>query len=186
MSEPAEPSEVKRRRWRLGPLLYVIPTIAILLAIFSYYKYTYPYGWSHCCEQQLSLSLRHYAEEHKGWFPRGEATPEASLSLLAKNDPYWVNMMRGKSIGIELVQARLSKGQLLTPEMCGWHYVEGLRLGDDPRLALFWDKVGLGHNGERLSRGGHAVISVSGSSYFVSGADWDEFLLEQERLRPKR
>ena len=33
-----------------------------------------------------------------------------------------------------------------------------LWLDDDRRLALCWDKVGLGHNGERLPDGGHTVL----------------------------
>ena len=83
-----------------------------------------------------------------------------------------------------VVRARLEGGDLLTPETCGWHYVEGRRKDDNPRLALFWDKVGLGHFGERLS-GGHFVCFVSGpgSIEYISGERWDQFLAEQEQLR---
>ncbi len=28
-----------------------------------------------------------YAERHDGWFPKGEASPEASLSLLHRENP---------------------------------------------------------------------------------------------------
>jgi hypothetical protein len=81
------------------------------------------------------------------------------------------------------VRARLEGGQLLTPDTCGWHYIEGQRKDDDPRVALFWDKAGLGHNGERLSGGGHYVCFVAGSIEYISGDKWEEFLAEQERLR---
>ena len=81
------------------------------------------------------------------------------------------------------MQARLNAGQLLTPETCGWHYVEGLRKDDDSRLALFWDKAGLGHFGERLSDGAHVVYFVNSVTEYVAGDRWEEFLAEQERLR---
>ena len=81
------------------------------------------------------------------------------------------------------MRARLEAGQLLSPETCGWHYVAGLRKDDNPRLALFWDKAGLGHNGERLSDGGHHVWFVSGISEHISGNRWEAFLAEQEQLR---
>jgi hypothetical protein len=154
------------------------------LAYRSYHAYRYPYGWSHCCDAQLMFALMGYADRHEGWFPRGEATPEASLSLLAREDQVVdANLLRGKTVPEAQVSARLQAGKLLTPETCGWHYVEALRKNDDSRLALFWDKVGLGHNGERLSGGGHYVCHVSGDIRFVAGQEWEEFLAEQERLR---
>ena len=81
------------------------------------------------------------------------------------------------------MQATLDAGQLLTPRTCGWHYVEGLRNDDHPRLALLWDNAGLGHNGERLSGGGHYVCFVNGGIEHISSDRWEEFLAEQERLR---
>ena len=61
---------------RLAP----IAVLAVIAALgFGYYRYRYPYGASHCCDKVLAFALRHYADEHEGWFPRGEATPEASL-----------------------------------------------------------------------------------------------------------
>lgn len=92
-------------------------------------------------------------------------------------------LLRGKTVPGAAVRARLEAGQLLTPATCGWHYVEGLRKDDDSRLALFWDKAGLGHNGERLSGGGHAVWFVSTRFDYVPGERWEAFLAKQERLR---
>jgi hypothetical protein len=160
--------------------------IATLTALgFAYHHYRYPYGWSHCCDKVLAFALLQYADEHDGWFPQGEATPEASLSLLYRQDPALAYNLRGKTIPQSVVQARLKGGELLTPETCGWHYVEGLRKDDDPRLALFWDKVGLGHNGERMSGGGHFVCFITGpgSIKYISGEHRSQFLAEQEQLR---
>ncbi len=64
----------------------------------------------------------------------------------------------------------LESGQPLSPETCGWHYTEGLRKHDDPRLALFWDKTtGLSRFDARLSDHGHFVYFVSGSVGYDSG-----------------
>lgn len=160
--------------------------LAVLVAVgFVYYHHLYPYGRSHCCDKQLSMALLDYADQNNGWFPRGEKCPEASLSLLYRADPELVtpNLLRGKTVPEEAVQKRLSAGELLTPETCGWHYVEGLRKDDDPALALFWDKIGLGHNGERLSRGGHYVWFVNENMEYIPADHWEAFLAEQEKLR---
>jgi hypothetical protein len=141
----------------------------------------YPYGRSHCCDKALYIALLQYADSHDGWFPRGQATPEASLSLLYRQDAGLLETLRGKTIPESVVRSRLERGELLTPETCGWHYAEGLRADDDSRLALFWDKVGLGHNGEQLPEGGHYVCFNSGIKY-IRGADWQAFLAEQAKL----
>ncbi len=159
----------------------------IVVAVFAglgvaYHHHQYPYGQSHCCDKMIAISLSMYADNHDGWFPRGEATPEASLSLLYRQDPGLTCALPGKTVPEPVVKARLESGQLLTPETCGWHYVEGLRSDDDSRLGLFWDKAGLGHNGQRLSGGGHVVHFVSGINEYISGERWDQFVAEQEQL----
>jgi hypothetical protein len=173
------------RRWKKRVALTSVVVAVLAAAGTAYYRHRYPHGWSHSCDKQLLMALMAHADRHGGWFPRGEASPEASLSLLHRDDPELAhaNLLRGKTVPEAAVRARLEAGQLLTPETCGWHYVEGLRLGDDPRLALFWDKAGLGHNGERLSGGGHFVGFVGGSIEYVPGDGWAGFLAEQEQLR---
>jgi len=173
------------QRWRKRAAIAVSVVGVLIATMYAYYQHHYPHGRSHCCDKQLMLALMSYADRHGGWFPRNEATPEASLSLLHREEPELVtaNLLRGKTVSEKAVRSRLEDGLLLTPETCGWHYVEGLRNDDDGRLALFWDKVGLGHNGERLSGGGHVVYLVSGSIEYVSGDQWEGFLADQERLR---
>ena len=174
-------------RWMKRGSIAVAVVAVLVAAGLTYRQHRYPYGWSHCCDKQLVLALITYADRHDGWFPRGEASPEASLSLLHREDPELVtaDLLRGKTVPEEVVRARLESGALLTPETCGWNYIEGLRNDDDPQLALFWDKAGLGHNGERLSDGGHFVGLVSGIIEYVPGSRWDEFLAEQEQLRAR-
>jgi hypothetical protein len=138
------------KRWirRIAVAIVVVPSVLALTA-YGWFRHHYPYGFSHCCDIQLGFALRDYASTHGGFLPSGEESPEASLSLLYGP---WVNanLLRGKTVPEELVQARLDQGLRLTPETCGWHYVEGLREDDDGQIAVCWDKVGLDHNGGLL------------------------------------
>jgi hypothetical protein len=160
--------------------------LSVVALSYAYILYEFPYGTSHCCDLGLYFSLREYAEVHGGNFPAGEATPEASLSLLyGAVSNVSANLLRGKSVPEPVVQEILNQGERLTPETCGWHYVENLRLDDDSRLALFWDKAGLGHNGQRLSGGGHIVMFVDGQRRHILASEWQDFVTEQQVLLAK-
>jgi hypothetical protein len=172
------------KRWR-AVLLILAALAGVVGSGLLYYRWRYPYGVSHSCDIQLMFALHQYAEEHGGAFPSGEATPEASLSLLYPN---YANeyVLQGKTVPLKMVKAILESGDRLSPDTCGWHYVEGLRLDDDRRLAICWDKVGLGHNGERLLDGGRTVLFVNLRHEYIVGAKWQEFLEEQEKLLADR
>jgi hypothetical protein len=173
--------------WTLKRLLIFTVLIAALLAGsgWLYHLWRYPYGWSHCCDKQLIFALNDYAEAHGRAYPTGGATPEASLSLLY---PSYADagLLRGKTVQEDVVQAVLESGNRLGPDTCGWHYVDGLTTDDDPKLALFWDKVGLGHNGERLLDGGRTVYFVNWNHEYIEGARWNAFLEEQKTLLASR
>ncbi|HOC57208.1 MAG TPA: hypothetical protein PKI20_16435 [Verrucomicrobiota bacterium] len=178
-------TEPKHRRWPK-----VLPEIAVALVglgvcLFLYWNWKYPYGMSHCCIKGVSLALVTYAQDHGGHFPAGDDTPEASLSLLYSNyiDAYWLS---GKTVPLEVVKAALAGKGKLGPDSCGWHYVEGLTQADAPEIAILWDKVGLGHSGERLRGGGHEVAFVDGSTQLIRGARWLEFLEKQKQLLAQR
>jgi hypothetical protein len=149
-----------------------------------WYHYTYPYGWSHACSAGLGMGLRQYAEDHGNWLPHGEATPEASLSLLYKDDSVtalWT--LGGKNIPHETVEATLKRDGKLSPATCGWHYVEGLRETDNPEIAVAWDKViGLGHNGQRVRGMMHEVILLDSSHPNIRKEAWPEFIANQKQL----
>jgi hypothetical protein len=152
---------------------------ALVVAGYGLYRYIYPSGMRHCCDIQLHFALRDYAEKHGGAFPAGEATPEASLSLIGCEYAYVLcGHSRPESVALETLLA----GKLLGPDTCGWNYAEGLRTDSNGRLALFWDKEGLGHDGERLSGGGHIVTFVNGNREHIPGAEWDRFIEEQQKL----
>jgi hypothetical protein len=135
----------------------------------------------------LYQALEGYAATHGDAFPAGKATPEASLSLLYRSDPTnTAELLRGKSVPVAVVQEILDRGELLWPGSCGWHYVEGLRPDDDPRLAVFWDKAGLDHFGRRLAGGGHTVMFVDGQRKYIPEAEWPPFRDGQNKLLEER
>lgn len=179
-----------RRRTKLAAIFAAVA--APFIFGYAWWQHQYPYGMSHCCDLCLSSALHDYAAIHGGAFPAGEATPEASLSLLYREKidggPLAdANLLRGKTVPESVVKEILERGELLTPETCGWHYVEGLRADDDPRLALFWDKAGLDHNGGRMADGGHIVLFVGlMERKHIPEAEWDEFIETQRKLLAER
>jgi hypothetical protein len=188
MAEPIHILEPIRRKW-WRPTRIALAALGILGCLiggcYAWRKHEYPYGWSHVCDKQLFMALQDYAETHGGWFPAGESSPEASLSLLYKGNrfvPECAYLLAGKRLAEKGVQAVLDRGERLGPDTCGWNYVEGLRSDDDDRLALFWDKEGLNHNGGRLSGGGHVVIFMHCRNEHINAKDWPDFLSRQEEL----
>jgi hypothetical protein len=127
-----------------------------------------------------------YAETHDGRFPRGESSPEASLSLLFRAGLVDANTLRGMTIPEKTTRRILDSGQLLDSRSCGWHYVEGLTTSDNPQLALLWCKEPLAHNGSRLKNGSREVITVDGFRTSVPAAGWPKFLKDQERMMEQR
>jgi len=175
----------KRPFWKRLTIWGVVSLILLILVAFGWYRWEFPYGQSHCCILNVGGALQSYAEDHDSRFPSGGDCPEASLSLIYSN---YANayLLRGKTVPLTVVQDALVKFGKLGAESCGWHYVEGLTLSDDPEIAILWDKIGLGHNGQRLSNGGHEVYYVGGDRRFVSGKQWPEFLKRQQDLLAQR
>jgi hypothetical protein len=174
----------KRHKWLMIGVTFVAVVIGTM---YGWYRYNFPYGPSHCCLKGIGLALENYAMTNNGRFPAGAGCPEASLSLLYR-EGYGIGAedLRGKTVAVDKVKAILDRGELLDPDSCGWHYVEGLTHADDSRLALVWDKVGLGHNGQRLSDGGHSVWFVGGPEEVIPGSQWQQFLVKQEELMAAR
>ena len=156
------------------------------IGAYVFQKVKYPYGRSHNCLVHLKLAFLMYAMDHEGRFPAGQATPEASLSLLHKEGHISASLLRGMTAPPEKVDAILTKGELLGPDTCGWHYVEGLTESADPEIAILWCKEPLGHYGQRTKDKSREVLFVDGGYKSIPGDKWDEFLKEQERLLAQR
>ena len=178
---------------RRSKIALSILAVVVSIPAFCYlaWRYQYPYGCSHCCDLIVLSLLEEYAQAHNGDFPAGEATPEASLSLLyrhAKRDDKRLcgDLLRGKTVPEPVVRAILERGELLTPDTCGWHYVEGLNLHDDPNLAILWDKAGLEHDGRRLRDGGHIVLFLNSMREYIHQSEWDAFMAKQHQLLADR
>jgi hypothetical protein len=185
MNEP-QTSTVKRPG-RFKKLLLILVGILMLTIAGGkiWLRYKFPYGYSHSCSAGLGIGLRMYADNHEGWLPHGQTTPEESLGLLAKDDmttAMWV--LGGKNVPHKTLEAALAPGGVFSPESCGWHYIEGLREDDDPQIAVVWDKVtGLGHNGERRRGLAHEVVLLDCSHTYIFQAQWPQFIAdEKERL----
>jgi hypothetical protein len=182
MSEP-QTSKTKRNG-RFKKLLLILAAILGLTVAggWAWYCYTFPYGFNHCCSKQLGMSLKIFASDNNGWYPLGGKTPEASLSLVCTNDPTMLYVVRGKSVSLKAAQQTWDRDGVLNPEACGWHYIEGLREGDDPEIAVAWDKVtGLGHDGERRKNLAHEVVFLDASTHFIPKTGWTQFVAEQKQ-----
>ena len=179
-----KPDKPLLRRWTFVRVIAAISVLLVGACAYQGWRFhqQYPFGMTHCCDKILASELQRYAERHEGWFPKGESSPEASLSLLYRDDPNILSTLPGKTVPEATVRAIREGGGLLGPTTCGWHYVEGLRSDDDARLGLFWDKVGMNHNGGLLPDGGHYVCRVSGGIDYVPSKDWTAFLIEQTEL----
>lgn len=134
---------------------------------------------------QLWFALNYYAQIHDGHYPTGGGGPEASLHLLYRDglaDPE----MLASGIDPKLVREHLENGLVLDSKTCGWHYVEGLTLRDDERIAILWDN----DSNDRSvgdTRDAHLVVYLQDPSVQVVAArDWQRFLEEQQALLKNR
>jgi hypothetical protein len=129
------------RGWFIAGFCALLGGAVAVFALVWFANRNYPFGRDHCCDKQLFLALLSYADANGGRFPAGGSTPEASLSLLYPND-LPARILRGKTYPEGPAKQLLEAGQPLTPETCGWQYIEGLTVQKhgSGRIALFWDK----------------------------------------------
>jgi len=167
--------------------LFVTMTLVFICVIagYLYFRYNYPHGYTRAWRTHLYANLDRYAMHHDGRFPSGGTTPERSLTLLY----YWsdknrgiLEVLSGPSVPLQRAEESIARTGWLDSESCGWHYVEGLSLNDNRKLALFWEKNGLGAHGRRHCEGSFEVVFVDGTKRRVPSEDWNDFLAEQERL----
>jgi len=166
----------RKRQWWFVPA--IIGTV--ILSTVIWFKMSYPYGPLHCCTKILGQLLTEFAAQHDGWFPAGQNSPEASLSLLCSNSVTLVPTVRGKTVAEPVARAALLQDGVLSPESCGWNYVEGLSTNDSSQLAIAWDKSwGVGHDGRRIRGFGREVVYTDGSDGVILFENWPKFAMEQ-------
>ncbi|BDS08131.1 hypothetical protein NT6N_31710 [Oceaniferula spumae] len=179
-------NEMDGKKARRGKGLKITAVLLLLLGAvgYGYFRYQHPYGSSHHCSKMFPLFFHEYAEDHDGNYPSagGEA---ASLALLVDYGMP-VKFLAGKSVSPSDTEKYYAQHGTLSDEVCGWHYVEGLKNTDPSELAIMWPKVPLGHNGERLKRPAYEVIFIDGSIRYIEVTKWQGFLADQERLRTSR
>jgi hypothetical protein len=176
--------QMKKRLVIVVSILGFIGVSAI--AVWVSYKNHYPHGASHCCIIGMENALEMFARENAGHYPSGEASPEASLSLLARSNYVDSYTLRGMIVPEQTVRSIFAHGGLLGPDSCGWHYTDGLTLADDARIAILYCKEPLGHNGQKTKDGSRQVVFVGGNIGWISGDKWTAFLQEQKELLSKR
>jgi hypothetical protein len=121
-----------------------------------------------------------YAQEHNGWYPNGGTNALASLQKLY---PKYADMeLAGMSGDESKAVAFLKSGRSIDETVSSWVYHPGLRIDDNPEVAVIWERQeGIFVNGSRL--GGHAVGYVNGGFGQVSSRDWTSFVKRKEELR---
>jgi hypothetical protein len=127
--------------------------------------------------------LQNYAADHNGCFPQSEKGPYAALQKLYPRYSDGQGLA-GLSGDVHATVECLKNGEPLTSNLTSWVYIQGLKNTDNPKLAIFWEaRGGVYANGQKDVSGGHCVMLLNGEAGQISGADWTNFLEQQERLR---
>ena len=88
----------------------------LICGLYAAYRHRFPLGMEHRCDSMLYLALVEYAQKHGGKFPSGEATPEASISLIHSLDQSGLEfayVLHRRDVPEEVVREKLKRGQLL-------------------------------------------------------------------------
>jgi len=136
----------------LGAVLFVV------CGIVGTRFYFYPYGNRGSGLLGVTIPLRLYANDHRGWFPNQTRLPLQSLKLLY---PYAPGDLAGISGNTTETKRRMQLGLDLDEGVSSLVYFPGLRDDDDPNLMMIYERQeGVFTTGRRLS--GHAVGFVGG------------------------
>ena len=111
-------------------LVFSVTILSIAIGgAYSWYRQTYPFGRSHCCDKQLMTVLFNDADRHDGQFPAGGTTPEASLSKVhLENDAGCAYLLCGQTGSESATQAVLDRGDLFGHENVRLELRRGLTL----------------------------------------------------------
>ncbi|MFK7911884.1 MAG: hypothetical protein AB8F34_14980 [Akkermansiaceae bacterium] len=167
------------KKWQRTTLMVSVVIGVLAAAGWGYYRYTYPYGSSHRCSKALASQILNYADNHGGRFPSSEQPDALGLSAIIDDNPFTLELIVGKAGDLEKAKEFHQKHGYLKPEHSSWHYVSGLTTADTDK-AILWDKIPLGHSGERTNRNTREVIMVNGAVKAIPESEWDDFLKAQK------
>lgn len=155
--------------------------LSILVAYCIGYNMAFPHGSRTAYLPIVVDALRAYADAHDGQFPNVEGDPYASLGALY---PRYIgaNYLAGLSGPRKQTVKALEEGKQLSETLCSWVYHPGLKVTDDPDIAIIWEReFGLAFNGKAID--GRAVGYVGRPFEQISREDWEAFEEEQRKLR---
>ena len=170
---------------RLQMTVILLCAACVLAAVWGY-RWMYPYGERCCILPSIWIGLYSYAVDKEGSFPDDPKGPLAALSKLypdyfAVGDEY---VLAGFSGDENETSRALRNSEALNPKGCSWVYQPGLKLNDDPRIALLWEKeFGLKTNGRRDFKRRRVVLLVNGETRLIAENDWPEFQRQQNALK---
>jgi len=154
--------------------------LLVCATAFSVHRYYYPHGFRTGKLSTFMQTLQRYAEDHDGWYPRNRNSALKCLQQLFPD--YASEALAGMSGNESRVKHLLRNGEPLTEADSSWVYWPGFRLGDNPQIAIIWEREqGIFVNGSRAD--GWAVGFVDGGYDQIPSEKWGMFLREQSRLR---
>lgn len=169
-----------KSRWKILSLgIFLLISIA---SGWTLYYAKYPYGRTHRCSKMLALLIIDYAKENGGIFPVSNQPGAMGLAPFLKQYPEAFELIVGKAGDLSQAKQFYLKHGYLKPEHSSWHYTPGLTIADSKR-AILWDRIPLGHNGERTESKSREVIMMDGSVKTIPATEWQEFLQKQNLLK---
>ena len=168
-----------RKRWAIALAAFVALSI---VTYFVHQSYRYPYGRSHRCSKILPMELERYADEHGGSYPSVDFEDHLGLDkLISPGDLLSLERVVGKAGDAEEAKRFFDENGFLLRRHSSWKYVSGLSSDSPSTLALAWDKIPLGHNGQRTSNNSREVIYPGGIVDTINQHDWNDFMEHQRQ-----
>jgi len=146
----------------------------------------YPYGSKCCIVPCLWIGLYSYASNNEDSFPDD---PSGSLAALSKLYPEYFKqgdeyVLAGLSGDLDEARRTLRNAEALNSKGSSWVYQPGLKLKDDPRTALLWEReFGILPNGRGDFKHRRVVLLVNGETKFVPEDEWETFERQQNALK---
>jgi len=165
-------------------LLICLLGVLAVLTLAALQRVRFPYGKRPAAMLVMYYALRCYANDHDGTLPDSPRGPFAALTSLYPHYCPTGFELAGLSGAIERAQAALRAGSILDESTCSWAYFPGLRVNDNPSLAVLYERrEGIRSGGRRSDDVGHAALLLDGTITNVPRAAWTSFLQKQESLR---